>query len=190
MAPLVAGSGSGSGSGTGTDVGTSGMPQRKVRLAKRYIIDGYNYLYRARLMRGRLEDARARLVARLRPLARGGDEVHFVWDAQKAPPDLFDAESHGEGLRSHFARGGAADDRIVEMVRRARDPGRLVVVSDDREVTGRARALGARAESVSGIERRVAPREPDPPEEEADEKPPPPSPGEVDAWLRYFGEEP
>lgn len=87
--------------------------------------------------------AARRLIARLVALAAQGDEVTVVFDGRPAEPD-------GEGTRDRFTvlwapRPGpdAADDRIVELV--TADPGRAdrKVVTSDRALAARVRALGA-----------------------------------------------
>jgi len=62
---------------------------------------------------------------------------------------------HGGILVAYASRAGrnAADDRIVAEVERDRDPGSLVVVTSDRILADRVRALGARVEGASTITR-------------------------------------
>ncbi len=170
-----------------------------------YLVDGYNYLHRAGLARGPLEHQRRLLVKRLRGLVRGdGDRVALVWDAHRAYGgfSVLDGEQHGAAMRSVYARE-SADARILAIVRSAEQPGRYVVVSDDREVAGRARLLGARTASVEEIERRLRRRAPaggagserrragsGAHAPEADEKPRTQSAEEIAYWKRVFGADP
>lgn len=183
----------------------------------RYLVDGYNYLHRARLFDARdLEGGRRRLERRLAPLRRSGDQVTLVWDskgggaaARGAPP-----RESGRDVEHLFPRGRkTADEVILDWIRRAEDPGALCVVSDDGDIARPAKQLGARVRSVASVERelaRISGEVPGGPrgraggprarrggearggggQEEADEKPPPPSRAEVDEWLRAFGEGP
>jgi predicted RNA-binding protein with PIN domain len=157
----------------------------------RYLVDGYNYLHRARLLRGDLQRARRGLEARLVTLRGRGHQVTVVWDARRAPPGLPGREERAS-VESVYARGsaGSADAAILDRLRHADDPRRYVVVTDDREVAGAARQLGARTASVAEVEAIVAPpsaRDAPAGEDPASEKPPAPSPGEVAGWLDYFG---
>jgi len=161
-----------------------------------YLVDGYNYLHRARLFDGRsLEGSRRRLAERLRVLRRAGDQLSIVWDAQNAPPGLPSIEPQRSIDHVFAHRTGSADDDIVARVRSADDPARLCVISDDGDVARPARQLGARVLSIREAESLVArlgggPRTPAPravvPDDEDDEKPPPPSGAEADEWLRAF----
>ena len=86
---------------------------------------------------------------------RDADAITIYWDAKGAwerPPEgAYDA-----GFDQRFVP--VADDAIVDRVAASRRPGRLKVVSRDREVTGRSRQLGAKtatpAELLGGARRR------------------------------------
>ncbi len=87
--------------------------------------------------------AAERLVVRLGALAAQGDQVTVVFDGRPAEPD---GEGAHNGITVLWAtRPGpdAADDRIVELV--AADPRRVDrnVVTSDRALAARVRALGA-----------------------------------------------
>lgn len=144
---------------------------------KHYLIDGYNYLHRAQLLAGKdLEGARRLLVRRVAPL---GGKVTVVWDARHGPQGA--GRETVRNVTSIFAR--SADERILALLRGAADPAACCVVTDDREVAGRARQLRARSLSVGEVERRLSVSA------AGDEKPASPrTSAEVREWLEYFGE--
>jgi len=81
-----------------------------------------------------------------------------------------------------FAGGGrSADAVILERLRRDRDPRGWTVVTNDRSLADRCRAIGARVEGTKAFRGRLA-------VEGASEK----TEGDtdVDYWLRQFGDEP
>jgi predicted RNA-binding protein with PIN domain len=113
-----------------------------------FVVDGYNA---ARRLFGREgagatpEELREALLRRLRRFATRRRKVTVVFDGKNRPP----------GVPSRFTTAGvdvvfapSADEAIVAMVRGAPDPGRLTVVSRDREVEGRSVQLGARSARV------------------------------------------
>jgi YacP-like NYN domain len=135
------------------------------------LVDAQNALHRFRLF---VEDdpatGRDRLVRRthqaLRDRARGEvARVTLVFDAH---PDAQHAgRQGGDGrVRWRFARG-TADEAILE---RLRDDvrHRLLVVTDDRELAGRARQLGARSEGLHAFYGDAPADRPPPPARHAD----------------------
>jgi predicted RNA-binding protein with PIN domain len=64
---------------------------------------------------------------------------------------------HDDVAVAYARRGGrnAADDRIVELVRADADPGSLTVVTSDRELGSRVRALGAEVIGAGELLRRL-----------------------------------
>ena len=63
---------------------------------------------------------------------------------------------------AYARRGGrnAADDRIVEEIARDHDPSSLTVVTSDRELAQRARALGAQVEGAGALTRELGSERP------------------------------
>jgi hypothetical protein len=104
------------------------------------LIDGHNAIHRLGLRTGSHEGDRRALLARVR---RADPQAEVYFDARQAPPRLPDLPREG-GLRVRYVRGREADDAILDRVRSAERPGDLVVVTDDRELAGGARQLGAR----------------------------------------------
>jgi predicted RNA-binding protein with PIN domain len=111
----------------------------------RLVIDGMNVIGSRPDGWWRDRDAAVRrLVVRLRALARSsGDDVTVVLDGRPLG-DL--PEGGHDGVEVEYARRAgrdAADDRIVDLVGAHPDPGELDVVTSDRELARRVRALGA-----------------------------------------------
>ena len=112
---------------------------------RRLIVDGNNVIgsrpdgwWRDR------EGATRRLVGSLQDLARRtGDRISVVLDGR--PLAGLREGVHGGVLVAYATRGGrdAADDRIVEEVAHDHEPVSLTVVTSDRGLADRVRALGA-----------------------------------------------
>ena len=101
--------------------------------------------------------ATRRLVARVEALAGTGEvgEVTLVVDGR--PVDGLPEGRRG-ALRLLYAprRGrNAADDRIVELVDADAEPGSLCVVTSDRQLAARVRALGASVAGAGALMRRL-----------------------------------
>jgi predicted RNA-binding protein with PIN domain len=173
-----------------------------------YLIDGYNYLHRAKLFDARrLEHGRSVLALRLAPLLARGDRGTIFWDAHgPVRPGPSREVIHGfEMVYCHGVEG--ADGAIRAYARAVLDPDEVCVVTDDRAVREPARQLGAGTLWVRDVEAKVAPREPadgrrkrgrarpaapaagpDRATDDAEEDAKPPAPGgsEVGEWLDYF----
>jgi nicotinic acid mononucleotide adenylyltransferase/predicted RNA-binding protein with PIN domain len=96
--------------------------------------------------------AARRLIAALQELARrSGDRICVVLDGR--PLGDVPEGVHGGVLVAYATRAGrdAADDRIVTEVERDRDPSSLVVVTSDRGLSERVRALGADVEGAGTL---------------------------------------
>ena len=100
--------------------------------------------------------ATRRLVTALQRLAaRTGDEVTVVFDGRPVA-DL--AEGLHDGVHVAYARRAgrdAGDDRIVEEVSADDDPASLTVVTSDRDLSQRVRALGAEVEGAGALTREL-----------------------------------
>ena len=124
---------------------------REVR--RRLIVDGNNVIgsrpdgwWRDR------PGAARKLIAALAKLAqRSGDRISVVLDGRPLA-DLPEGVHDGV-LVAYATRAGrdAADDRIVAEVEQDRDPASLVVVTSDRELAERVRALGAAVEGAGSL---------------------------------------
>ena len=108
----------------------------------RVLIDGHNALFALQVTGKTHEEQRhalLRLVGAVAPHA----VVYF--DARDAPPDAFSPASE-LGVKVRYCKDREADTAILEAVEDADAP--LLVVSNDRELCGRAKQLGARAAAV------------------------------------------
>lgn len=146
-----------------------------------YLIDGSNLCGAARDRRLGLPTGEEEMVRRLAAFAsRRRTRLTVVFDGPAGPRR---ATGRAGGVTVIYSGGQEADDRIVAIVERdARRPD-ITLVTSDRGLRARVRALGARVigcREFSGILAKTA-------AEEADEKP---LPGDIEKWARYFsGEE-
>ncbi len=127
------------------------------------LIDGHNAMYALRVRGANHEGKRRALLVRVAEFVPGA-VVYF--DAKSAPPGGL--EGAGEaGVKVVFCRSRDADEYIVDAVRDAGKPEAITVVTNDRGIAGRVRALGAAVKGVKeffGKGRKPAPaRNPPPP---------------------------
>ncbi|MDH3591653.1 MAG: NYN domain-containing protein [Planctomycetota bacterium] len=111
----------------------------------RVLVDGHNALAALRIRGATHEEQREAL---LRRIAAATPRATVYFDARRAPAGLM-PEQRRFGLDVVFCRTREADDAILEAVRDADQPSRLVVVTNDNEVAGRAAQLGAQALGVA-----------------------------------------
>jgi hypothetical protein len=111
----------------------------------RALIDGHNALGALRIREKTHEAARRAL---LRRVAVKAPDATVYFDAREAPHHL--AESTCEqGVAVYYCRRREADQAILDEVRATDDARELLVVTNDREVAGRAVQLGAQAVGVA-----------------------------------------
>ncbi|MBL9086059.1 MAG: NYN domain-containing protein [Planctomycetia bacterium] len=124
-------------------------------MGRTFLVDAHNALFRLSSDPPRNADAVRRSVvlraqSALRATGLTDARVHLVFDTAEAGRTL--AGTHGrEGAVTWSYARGSADEEIVRLVRQhdGRDAdGPLTVVTDDRELRGRASQLGARVVRV------------------------------------------
>jgi hypothetical protein len=106
----------------------------------RVLVDGHNALFALRLRGGDHAALRRALALRVAEVDR---KATVFFDAKRAPPGARVQGSEG-GARVVYCRGRDADEEILDRVRGAARPGSVLVVTDDRELRGRAAQLGAK----------------------------------------------
>ena len=147
-------------------------------------IDGYNVILGLAMAPERsLEQRRDQLVRRCAALAR---RCWVVFDSRERPLPSETHARHGR-VRVEFARDGrSADEVILRRLERTKDARTCVLVTDDRELAGRARARGARSLGVAAFGAELLPR----PRARAKKRKHSERPlgkREVEEWMRYFG---
>ena len=98
------------------------------------------------------DGAAKRLLARLQTLASStGADVTLVLDG-RAPADLPEG-THGGVAVAYALRAGrdAGDDRIVELIAALAEPAAVTVITSDRGLAERVRALGASVEGAGSL---------------------------------------
>ncbi len=116
-----------------------------------YIIDGYNVVRQVDFLTGKkLRTEREGLVhfiERYRPQGSSRNEVTIVFDGKAAvsSPPMKTA------VKVIFSQDRTADDKIKYMVEHSRNPKRLVVVTDDKQIVFYCRSLGARIMPVKSF---------------------------------------
>jgi predicted RNA-binding protein with PIN domain len=123
----------------------------------RVVVDGMNVMGSRPDGWWRDRDAAVRrLLDQLRQLVHSSvDDVTLVLDGRPLA-GVPAGESHGVHV-VYARRGGrnAADDRIVELVAGIDDPGTVSVVTSDRDLADRVRALGATVTGAGSFVRRL-----------------------------------
>jgi len=156
-----------------------------------YWIDGYNVILRKRWNDSEtLEQAREKLLSAVVAL---GVTVRVYFDAAKAPGGHGSSHSRSSRVVPVFVRQGTADDAMADDLRN-KPKSQITVVTDDRELRGRARQLGANTcgvnTFVAKLDKTISPvskpRRHGRPTATGD-KPGRVSKKDVDDWMRYFG---
>lgn len=116
----------------------------------RYIIDGYNLLFRLSLteVERDLEVSRERILADLGScLNELGLNASFVFDAHKQPG--LGERSHRQSLEICFTdEGETADEYILKEIARSKAPRQITVVTSDKRLAAHARGMSAATLSV------------------------------------------
>ncbi len=106
-----------------------------IRMAKHYVVDGYNVIFSTFL--GELELQRAREILISFAGTYAPDVVTIVFDGRVgiAGPSMPNVI---------FTKGEKADDYIKRFVENTKDRGRIIVVTNDKSIIGYVRYLGAK----------------------------------------------
>lgn len=107
-------------------------------------VDGHNALFALRLRGPDHEACRTALLIRVRERLKN-PIVYF--DGRGAPPDL-PRVFRQQGVKVTYCKDEEADHEIFEDVKHEPHPNRVLVVTNDRELAGRCRQLGARVARV------------------------------------------
>ena len=118
-------------------------------------------------------DDELRLLDRLRAYrARAGSRPLIVFFESGRFPPIHATDLSSPGVQVRFsAEGQTADDAIVSYLRARGQPGQYAVVTNDQELTGRARAAGASVIRASDFVRRVTAHAPATPSAQAEPLP-------------------
>jgi len=157
------------------------------------LIDGYNYLHAMRGLEHRepirdLEAARSELhelLSRYQNITE--DQLRIVYDARcgRRTPN----EEQGHVQIVYAPANATADDYIVRLVKGCKQPGRIIVVTSDRELAERVKALQAHVMKSSSFHHRMNEafeKGANMTDDKMHEKPGRPSPEEIDYWLDEF----
>lgn len=107
------------------------------------VIDGHNLIGVLPDIQLDEPDDEARLLARLRGYrSHSGQNLIVFFDSGDLPGNTPHTSSPGVTVR-FSGRGQSADDAIVDFLRAAAQPGQYAVVTNDADLTWRARAVGA-----------------------------------------------
>ena len=115
-----------------------------------FILDGYNIIKRSDFLSAKvLKDARrdlVRFIGEKKPCGSSNNKVTVVFDGNNDfnPPCL-----DNKITEVIFTSDTNADERIKKIVKESRNPRRIVVVSDDKEIQFAIRSYGAHVTSVS-----------------------------------------
>lgn len=150
----------------------------------RWAIDGYNVMFAGRADGAEETDFEKRREDLLSRCRRLKDPVTVFFDAAKAPPGIANGPEGRGKLEVVYVRTGSADDAIVDWIRTTGRPEEIRVVTNDRELAGRVKALRAKVCGVEEFVRRI-----DPERLEGIEKPKI-SNEEARRWAAEFGVDP
>lgn len=162
----------------------------------RLVIDGYNLLYAAGILssgadQGTLAGARRALLGWLAHVLTPERQSRtvVVFDAQHPPPGFADRVHH-ERIMVHFARGYENADALIEHYVAKNDaPRHLTVVSSDHQVQRAARRRKATAIDSDAWYREQQAERSQSNSEERDKPEGRLTAGQVEAWLKFFGED-
>lgn len=114
-----------------------------------YWIDGYNLLFYLPKSKSSFEEKRRDLILKLNQKAKAFHiQMTLVFDASDPNQD-FDTRSHFDFLEIIYTRPKkTADQAILEIVEQSSKPSNLCVVSSDKDLSFKAKALGSQTLSL------------------------------------------
>jgi predicted RNA-binding protein with PIN domain len=141
-----------------------------------FIIDGYNLLLRSRQFNcssdsDEMSAARQKLIQFLeqeRPQGSFRNRVTVVFDGQAGVIGDWRGASH-RSIRVIFTEGESADDRILKLIEGENELSQTVIVTDDRELSYRARQRRAKTLPVKEFLAKRKREESPPPDLDPDE---------------------
>ncbi|HUS58006.1 MAG TPA: NYN domain-containing protein [Planctomycetota bacterium] len=157
------------------------------------VIDGYNFLHALRGLEHRqpirdLEAARVELHERLSRFQNITEEqVRVIYDARSGKHTPDQEQAHVQIV--YAPPNISADDYIVRMVKVSKQPGRITVITSDRELGDKVKALQGRVMKCASFHRTMAEaveKGANMPDDKTHEKPARPNPDEVDYWMNEF----
>ena len=117
-------------------------------MALHYIIDGYNVIYQAKRFTGKkLIDSRdglIKFIEKYKPQGSLNNRVTVVFDGR---PGIVN-QRVSSLVKVIFSENESADDKIKKLVDFSKNPGLIVVVTNDRDIICYCRLLGASVKSV------------------------------------------
>ena len=157
------------------------------------LIDGYNYLHAMRGLEHRqpirdLEAARVELhelLSRYQNITE--DQIRIVYDSRSGRRTPNEEQAHVQIV--YAPATATADDYIVRLVKSSKQPGRITVVTSDKELAERVKVLQAHVMKSSSFHRRLAEafeKGANMTDDKMHEKPGRPSPDEIDYWMDEF----
>jgi predicted RNA-binding protein with PIN domain len=124
-----------------------------------FIIDGYNLMHSLPgLSKGQLEARREALVRMIDAYRQKINPVHHftvVFDSRR---DDLDYPSGKNKIKIIFAHGISADEKILQMIKKAAKSETAILVSDDRELAWSAKLSGAKRLSNQEFLERLRPK--------------------------------
>ena len=151
------------------------------------LIDGHNLIGALPSIELGARDDEQQLIVRLRAFyGFSGKALIIFFDSGDAPGRADPLSTAGVQIR--FARRPqTADDLILGFLRQSGQPGQHAVVTNDRELAGRARQLGASVISARDFARKLAPADrAAPPGAPADQTPNPRDPAFADLYRAFL----
>lgn len=123
------------------------------------IIDGYNVIHAIPEIEGLLDEslqaARIGLVRFLTEFKEARKDIKKIFIVFDGKSGEFPEETAvSPGITAIYTRDGQeADEKIVEIIKDAQNPGLITVVSDDNFLYNNTRALGGRIKTVKDMRR-------------------------------------